>query len=206
ALVLRNAPDPDKRVAAVMALRRMAEARSTPLLRIALRDPVDDVRLLAYALTDGIDKEISKRIQRRLSLLDLTPLDQQARLRKALAQDYWDMAFLGLASGDVESHVLREAAKHLERVLDLRPDGGAALLLGRVRLRQNRPTEAEAAFARARALGLPSVAVGPYRAEAAFLLRRFDDVRRRLSELPPTSRARLPLAEVLRFWIGEERD
>lgn len=206
ALVLKNAPDPDKRVAAVMALRRMAEARSTPLLRIALRDPIDDVRLLAYALTDGIDKEISKRIQRRLSLLDVTPLDEQARLRKALAQDYWDMAFLGLASGDVESHVLREAAKHLERVLDLRPDGGAALLLGRVRLKQTRPTEAEAAFARARALGLPSVAVGPYRAEAAFLLRRFDDVRQRLSELPATSRARLPLAEVLRFWLGEARE
>lgn len=203
ALVLKNAPDPDKRVAAVMALRRMAESRATPLLRIALRDPIDDVRLLAYALTDGIDKEINRRIQRRLLTLDTTSPEEQARLRKAVAQDYWDIAFLGLASGDVENHVLSEAAKHLERVLDLRPDGGAALLLGRIRLRQQRPTEAEAAFARARALGLPSVAVGPYRAEAAFQLRRFDDVRARLSELPSTSRARLPLAEVLKFWLGE---
>lgn len=200
-LVLKNAPDTDKRVAAVMALRRMAQARATPLLRIALRDPADDVRLLAYALNDGIDQDINRRIQRRLDALVGVPRHEQARLRKAIAQDYWDLAFLGLASGDVEAFVLGEAAKHLERALDLQPDGGAALLLGRIRLRQRRPTEAEAAFRRARALGLPSVAVGPYRAEAAFLRRRFDEVRARLADLPATSRARLPLAEVLRFWL-----
>lgn len=206
ALVLKNAPDPDKRVAAVMALRRMAQENATPLLRIALRDPVDDVRLLAYAMTDGIDKEINRRIQRRLVALSSASRIGQARLRKALAQDYWDIAFLGLASSDVEAHVLSEAARHLERVLDVRPDGGAALLLGRIRLRQGRATEAEVAFARARALGLPSIAVSPYRAEAAFQLRRFDDVRARLAELPPTSRTRITLAEVLHFWLtpGEE--
>lgn len=204
-LVLKHAPDPDKRVAAVMALRRMAEVRKTPLLRIALKDPIDDVRLLAYALNDGIDKEINRRIQQRITLLDRIPPAEQARLRKALAQDFWDLAYLGLASGDVEAHVLSEAARHLERVLELEPDGGAAMLLGRVRLRQRRPVEAEAAFQRARSLGLPSVAVGPYRAEAAFLLRRFDEVRTRLAELPTTSRARLPLAEVLRFWLEDKR-
>ena len=203
-LVLKNAGDPDKRVAAVMALRRMTQNRSTPLLRIALRDPSDDVRLLAYALTDGIDQEINRRIQRRLAALDAVPR-QQARLRKALAQDYWDLAFLGLASGDVETYVLSEAAHHLEKALQVQPDGGAALLLGRIRLRQRRPTEAEAAFQRARALGLPNVAVSPYRAEAAFQLRRFDEVRARLRDLPLSSRARLPLAEVLRFWLRDGR-
>lgn len=200
-LVLKHAPDPDKRVAAVMALRRMANARATPLLRIALRDPADDVRLLAYALTDGIDKEINRRIQRRLAVLEQTPLQERGRLLKALAQDYWDIAFLGLASADIERHVLGQAAKYLEQTLQLRPDGGAALLLGRVRLRQRRPVDAEAAFARARALGLPAVAVGPYRAEAAFQMRRFDLVHQRLAELPTTSRARQPLAEVLGFWL-----
>lgn len=203
-LVLRHAPDPDKRVAAVMALRRMAESRATPLLRIALKDPVDDVRLLAYALTDGIDKDLATRVREGLELLDRTPPHERSGVHKAIAQDYWDMAFLGLASADVEAHVLGEACRHLERALELRPDGGAAFLLGRARLRQRRPTEAEAAFARARALGLPSVAVGPYRAEAAFLLRRFELVLARLRELPSTSRARLPLAEVMSFWIGEE--
>ena len=134
----------------------------------------------------------------------MSPVASRARLHKALAQDYWDVAFLGMASADIERHVLSEAARHLERSLELRPDGGAALLLGRVRLRQRRPIDAEAAFVRARALGLPSVAVGPYRAEAAFQMRRFDDVRARLAELPTTTRARLPLAEVLRFWLGED--
>lgn len=206
ALVLRNAPDPDKRVAAVMALRRMADARATPLLRIALKDPVDDVRLLAYALTDAIDKELNRRINRRLAVLQDAPPKVRARLLKALAQDYWDIAFLGLASADIEKHVLSEAANYLEKSLELRPDGGAALLLGRVRLRQNRPVEAEAAFSRARALGLPSVSVGPYRAEAAFLNRDFEGVRRRLGELPTTSRARLPIAEAMRFWLGSSTE
>lgn len=206
ALVLKHAPDPDKRVAAVMALRRMADVRATPLLRIALKDPIDDVRLLAYALTDGIDKELNRRIQRRLLALQSTPAHSRGRLLKALAQDYWDIAFLGLASADIERHVLSEAAKYLEQALELRPDAGAALLLGRVRLRQRRPVDAEAAFARARALGMPPIAVGPYRAEAAFLMRRFDLVRRRLSELPTTSRARQPLAEVIHFWLGAEEE
>lgn len=202
ALVLRNAPNPDKRVAAVMAIRRLTQARATPLLRIALRDPEDDVRLLAYALTDSIDKELNRRIQLRLAQLRTAPFATQVHLRKALAQDYWDIAFLGLASVDVESHVLSEASKHLERVLELKPDGGAAFLLGRIRLRQRRPVEAEVSFARARALGIPSVAVGPYRAEAAFHLRRLADLRARLRELPATSRARQPLAEVIHFWLG----
>ncbi len=203
ALVLKNAPDPDKRVSAVMALRRMAEARATPLLRIALKDKVDDVRLLAYALNDGIDQAINARIQRRLRKLSELPPAEQGRARKALAQDYWDLAFLGLASADVEAFVLSEAARHLEQVLESSPDGGAALLLGRVRLRQRRPAEADAAFERARGLGLPSVAVGPYRAEAAFLRRRFPELRARLAELPEGTRARLPLAAVRGFWLAE---
>ena len=50
--VLRHAPDPDQRLAALLATRRMPGKDAVPILKLALGDPSDDVRLLAYSMLD----------------------------------------------------------------------------------------------------------------------------------------------------------
>jgi tetratricopeptide (TPR) repeat protein len=198
--VLRHAGDPDKRVAAVMALRHMDDRLAMPLLRIALKDPVDDVRLLAYAMLDKKDQAIAKRIQERQLALAKAEVRQQFFLRRYLAQDYWEMAYLGLATGDVLGFVLEQAALHLDEALKLREDAGARFLLGRVRLRQKRPTEAQAELEQAKAGGLPDPTILPYLAEAAFLAGRYDQVQVHLRNLESRFVQRPPLDAVVGYW------
>jgi len=50
--VLERSSDPEKRLTAVMATTRMPSQLAIPLLKIAMRDAVDDVRLLAYSIKD----------------------------------------------------------------------------------------------------------------------------------------------------------
>lgn len=198
--VLRHAGDPDKRVAAVMALRHMDDRLAMPLLRIALKDPVDDVRLLAYAMLDKKDQAIAKRIQERQGALVGAELRQQFFLRRYLAQDYWEMAYLGLATGDVLGFVLEQAALHLAEALKIREDAGARFLLGRVRLRQKRPVEAQAELEQARVGGLPDPTILPYLAEAAFLARRYGEVQVHLRNLESRFVQRPPLDAVVSYW------
>lgn len=198
--VLRHAGDPDKRVAAVMALRHMDDRLAMPLLRIALKDPVDDVRLLAYAMLDKKDQAIAKRIQERQAALAGAEARQQFFLRRYLAQDYWEMAYLGLATGDVLGFVLEQAALHLAEALKIREDAGARFLLGRVHLRQKRPIEAQVELERARAGGLPDPTILPYLAEAAFLAGRYDQVQVHLQNLESRFVQRPPLDAVVSYW------
>jgi polysaccharide biosynthesis protein PelE len=204
--VLRHATDPDKRVAAVMALRHMDDRLAMPLLRIALKDPVDDVRLLAYAMLDKKDQTIAKRIQERQAALVDAPERQKFFLRRYLAQDFWEMAYLGLATGDVLGYVLEQSATHLLEALTIREDAGARFLLGRIRLRQGRADEAEAELLRAQAGGLPDPVVLPYLAEAAFIARQYGAVKERLGRLEARFVKRPPLDAVVAYWAEAETE
>ncbi len=198
--VLRHATNPDKRVAAVMALRHMDDRLAMPLLRIALKDPVDDVRLLAYAMLDKADQAITKRIQDRQGALAVAPERQKFFLRRYLAQDFWELAYLGLATGDVLGFVLEQSALHLLAALETREDVGARLLLGRIRLQQGQAALAEVELLSAQKGGLPDSVVMPYLAEAAFARREYDLVKARLGKLGPNFVKRPPMDAVIAFW------
>ncbi|MFO6383442.1 HEAT repeat domain-containing protein, partial [Pseudomonas aeruginosa] len=61
--VLRHAPDPNQRLTAIFATRRMPGKEAIPILKLALRDPADDVRLLAYSMLDQKESRINQRIE-----------------------------------------------------------------------------------------------------------------------------------------------
>jgi polysaccharide biosynthesis protein PelE len=62
--VLRHAQDPERRIKALIATRQMTSQEAIPVLKEALRDPVDDVRLLAYSMLDAKEEEINASIRR----------------------------------------------------------------------------------------------------------------------------------------------
>ncbi|MCJ7799320.1 MAG: hypothetical protein MUP33_06090 [Polaromonas sp.] len=91
---LANAPDPNKRIAALIATLSMREQDAIPLWRWALKDPEDEVRLLAYALLNRKEKAIEARIRKTQAELCDADADDCFALHHELAHDFWSLSQL----------------------------------------------------------------------------------------------------------------
>jgi hypothetical protein len=202
--VIRHATDAAARVRAVMATRQIADQFAVPILQVALRDPVDDVRLLAYALLDSKERAIYTRIRNETARLTDSPPDAQGGIHKRLAQDHWELVYLGLAQGDVRAHVLESGLRHAREAMTTLPrDAGLHLLLGRMLCAGEDLDGGSAAYDQAEALGLPPQSLVSFRAEVAFRRRQFERVRDFLRLLPAESKRRMPMAPVVAYWGAE---
>jgi hypothetical protein len=170
---LRFARDPGTRVRAVLATRRLDGALATPLLRGALRDHHEDVRLLAYALLEDRERQGDATIRALLAALAVAAPPQRAALHERLANAYWELCYQQLVAGELEAFVLTRALEHLDAAAgDLPEKSGARWLLrGRVLLRQGAGAMARAALDESRRCGMPSRTVDPYLAESQYLQR-----------------------------------
>jgi hypothetical protein len=191
--------DRESRLAAVVAARGRSDPGSVALLRRALEDPDEDVRLLAHALLEAKSRAAYRRIHDGTRELGAAPEARRWALHRRLAEEYWDLAWLGLARGECLDHALGMARQHARAALADDPARASLhFLLGRIELRRRNAEGAEAALGRAAELGVPAARVRPYLAEAAFLARRFERVHR-LAEAQPASIA--PAAErIRRYW------
>lgn len=198
--VLHRANDPEQRLAALLATRRMPGHESIPILKLALRDPADDVRLLAYSMLDQQESRINQRIEALLGELAHVPPAQQGALHAALARWYWELAYLGLAQGSVLEHVLQRGAEHLQQARQTETEPELDLLGGRIAMERGRLDEARGYLQRAREAGLDEEKVLPFLAEAAFLGGDYPAVRELLRRLPAGLRERPPFAELARYW------
>ena len=199
--ILRHATSTDRRVKAVMATRQMSSQEAIPVLKEALRDPADDVRLLAYAMLDAKEEAINAGIRQLQQRLQRSRPEEQARLHERISGSYWELAYLGLAQGEVLRHVRTQALEHLERALTLGPtEPGLHVQHGRLLLGQRRWHEALAAFDRAVAAGVPAASVAPYQAEIAFEQRDFTTLRDQIAHLGASARKSERLAAVAAYW------
>lgn len=199
--VLRNASDTEKRLKAVLATQRMNERKAIPILQVALKDPVDDVRLLAYSILDNKENNINVNIKNGLTELETATATQRPAIHKRLAFLYWELVYMGLAQGDVLLHILRTAKQHVEKVLEQSSDSGAYFLLGRILIRESALAEAEQAFQQAHESGMDRSKISSYLAEIAFLQRDFARIPAILGELPASERHHEPVAPVVRYWL-----
>jgi hypothetical protein len=184
---IRHARDPNARVKSVLATRRLDGTRATPLLRAALRDGHEDVRLLAYALLEDRERQADATIRELLSALAVAPPTRRAALNERLANAYWELCYQGLVAGELESFALTRALEHLDaaaaapdlmaatvvapaRPVALTPPAITAarlLLRGRVLLRQGAAGPARRALEESRRLGMPARTIDPYLFETA---------------------------------------
>jgi len=198
--VLRHAPDPDQRLAALLATRRMPGKEAVPILKLALADPSDDVRLLAYSMLDKQESDINLRIQVALGQLPGAKVKAAGALHGTLARWYWELAYLGLAQGSVLEHVLNQANEHAELGLQAGEGGELILLAGRIALELGNIERAEVLLAQAQENGLGSAQVLPFRAEVAFEAGRYQEIPELLARLPEKTRQRPPFADLVRSW------
>lgn len=203
---LQYAADPAHRIAALIATLSLKDQDAAPLLRLALKDPEDDVRLLAYGLLNRKEKSIEARIRDRNAQLGNCAPDQAFVQHKALAHDYWALAHLGASQGSTQLLLCARAHEHVQAALQLRPqDGGLQLLFGRILLTEMKLDSASDAFENARRSGIDLRQTKPFLAEIAFLTRQYSDVKNHLAQAGNGS-SRLRLNKVSTYWEKPSHD
>jgi hypothetical protein len=188
------------------------------LLRRLLRDPVEDLRLVAYGLLDRQEKALRARIEtqsRHLATLEASPLGRitlpgriepidldatRGELHRQLAELNHELVYQSLVQGDVREHTLAQAEHHVEAALAADPhDAGLRHLRARIRLEQGDGPASREDLLEAAELGLPAQRVRPYLAEMAFSRRDWQAVREEMRRIDPAS-VTPRMAALVRYW------
>ncbi|MGF1723666.1 hypothetical protein [Photobacterium nomapromontoriensis] len=187
--------DPERRLLAVSAVRNLPRKHAVPLLQLALKDLVDDVRLLAYASLEGIETQVNMAIASGKK-----QLEKKATAAKTyeVAQQYWELCYLGIAEGILRKHYLEQAEQYLNQSNKLKESASANLLLGRVLLEQMRPVEAVNHLKKAMDGGLLVKQVAPYLAEAAYIAEDYQTVRKYIAYFPEQQGG--TLSQIKEYW------
>lgn len=201
---LYRSRNPEIRLQAVYATLKLKDRDAIPLLRLALADSIDDIRLLAYALLDRKEYRLSKHIEK--SKQDLENIEnprKKKQLCRQIANDYWELAHLGLVQGEAKNHVLRMAYKYIEMGLGYSPqDSGLIFQYAQILLKLGKYQQALEQFKKAEIFGIECVGLLTYYAEIAFYTRHYHEVKQLMTgiELP----AAYPLlTTTARFWQKE---
>lgn len=197
----------DDRAPVATRLQALTAVQNTParlsgrLLRDLLADPIDDVRLLAYGLLDGMEKAISSKIlAARQSLEGLADPEQRRVVNKQIAEYYWELVYQNLVTGDMQKFAAGEARRFADAALAIEgDDAGLWFLLGRLALATHDLDAAQVALARAAEQGFARERLMPYLAELAFQRRRHSEVKGLFAEL--RGKAGVPaLGPLRRYW------
>jgi len=198
--ILRFSDRPLKRLKAVMATRHMPVHSAVPIWQIALKDRIDDVRLLAYAMCDSREKLLTERIQELTAELDELPPPRRADCHRQLAQLAWELVYNQLVQGAVRQHWLNAARQHAETALATLSDAPLRLLYVRLLLAQDDRSAARTALESAAQAGVAASMLAPWQAELAFRERRFAEIPTLLARDTRVAERGTPLASIQQWW------
>ncbi|MCE4059373.1 lipopolysaccharide N-acetylglucosaminyl transferase [Pandoraea sputorum] len=168
----------DDRVAALISVQALPSRVTSEIARDLLADPVEEVRLLAYGILDGMEKRIMQQIfvmrDRHEAAEDD---DERAHACVCLAQLYWELIYQNLVRGEVLRFTLERVEKFARDALEQHEDDASMwYLLGRCALMRENPDVAEMHLRQAQFHSFPTERLLPWLAEAAFQRRRYDRV------------------------------
>lgn len=188
----------EARMKALLALQDMPTHHTATLLRAALSDSADDLRLLAYGLLEAKENELMLRIQQALQRYKSQ--DEHYGAARELAELYWEMVYQNLVLGDMCRFALNQVAFFAKEALKLNAtDSGMWIIVGRMHLLNGNYLEAGQAFARVLQLGLLTVRIEPYLAELAFLQKDYTRVRQLM--IHTVDEGRMPHArQIALYW------
>lgn len=203
-LINSSAPQP-LRVKALLAVERVSGRTTNGLIRTAMQDDDDEVRLLAFGMLDNRENEINAKINALLHALEdeaSAPLDR-AELHRQTAQYYWELVYQELVRDNLMEYAIERALFHSDATEETLPsDPGIQLLRGRIMMHLKRYTAAGELFRKALNYGIQESRVIPYLAELAYIDRDYATVKRLLTSNPLF--ATIPaLAPIMEFW-GDE--
>ncbi|VVD73497.1 lipopolysaccharide N-acetylglucosaminyl transferase [Pandoraea fibrosis] len=175
----------DDRVAALISVQALPSRVTSEIARDLLADPVEEVRLLAYGILDGMEKRIMQQIyamrERHAAAQDE---DERAHACRCLAQLYWELIYQNLVRGEVLRFTLARVEQFARDTLEQHEDDASMwYLLGRCALLRETPDVAEMYLRHAQFHSFPTERLLPWLAEAAFQKRRYDRVSQLLGGL-----------------------
>lgn len=201
ASVIQFSGDLDRRVNAVIAAKQINEKMAIPLLQEALKDPEDDVRLFAYAVLDAKTTNITERISGLLAEVELTEGQVKARHCYALAQNYWELAFLGLTTGNTLVFILQQAERYANQAAELGWSGSdIEFLIGRIYLYQKKYEQAQKYFCLSLEHGALESAILPFLSEISYETYEFHHVRTLIDRLNTCCDGNSPIPAVVKSW------
>lgn len=191
----------EARLKALYSLQTMPARLTISMLRATLKDPDEDMRLIAYGMLDQREKAITARVHAELGALQRAgdPAARGASLRR-LAELYWEYVYQRVAEGEFRHHAIAQSLRNVEAAIgEGVRDAGLLSLLGRLRLELGDLEAAERAFEDAAALGLPASRTYPFLAEIAFRRRDYRAVEACLAKIATGERPP-ELDALIRFW------
>lgn len=193
--ILINSPVVDRRVDAITSVSRLPRAQRIAFYKMALRDPADDVRLLAYSQLDPLEQEINDNIcDLEQSFLQTGKADTAFDI----AQQFWELCYLGISDGVLFNHYISKADEWCQKAISIEDKPSYELLQGRISLNLNQADKAFEALSKAKEHRLLSSQVIPYLAECAFIKHDYQKVRELLGELKDGSGDRL--SQLKEYW------
>ena len=201
--VLGSRAEPSQRIAALLAASKLDPRSAITLYKLALKDPIDEVRLLAFSKLEGHRRTVEGRIASLRTTLEKEedPL-RLAAAHHRLAEAHDELAYSGLVEGDAQRDALERAAEHalIASQTESTNRGSVLFTLGRILLRSGALSKAQHAFDEARSCGVPSQRTAPYVAEIAFKTRDFGRVRSHVRFVGGKRRHQTRLRNVVAFW------
>jgi hypothetical protein len=178
ARMLAHSRSTGQRVRVLLSQRAMPSTAAVPGLRAGLRDGREEVRLLAHALLDRRETRLRIAIASLEAELErgLSKPPCRHQLLRRLAHLHWAIVEAELAQGELARGALERARGFAEAALAARFDGELCLLVIRAHLRRSDGLNAWRWLQRAERGGVAREARAPLYAEAAFLLRRFEQI------------------------------
>ena len=198
---LLNKDTPSNQKMGALAAIQETPARVTrDILHSLLTDSCDDIRLLAYGILDGKEKEVTHRILQLEQRLTRCRRNEAREVHHQLTELYWELIYQSLVQGDLLAHSAKQMRTHARLVLAHGDDASIWFLLTRLGLAMNNPDAAQLAFDQACRCCCAPERLLPYLAEIRYLQRRHLDVRATLLRLAGMGVPSLEPA--MRYWLG----
>jgi len=199
--ILESSTIEEQRIKALLKTRQMKDQEAIPILKVALLDPVDEVRLLAYSMLNKKEKNIDHLIHQESKKLVATPTQKLIRVHLSLAESYWELSYLGLVTGQAKQHILQDAYKHIQLVLQNdKTSAEPYFLQARIALALNIYDIAEKSLSMTLKLGMNAVRVAPYQAELAFVTRKFDEIEQYINTIDDTAKNNDLVSGMVKQW------
>lgn len=191
----------DLRMKALLALQNMPARHTSGILREALSDSSDDLRLLAYGMLDSREKQLTHRIQSALHSYQQASSSAERYLpARELAELYWELVYQNLVQGDMRSFSLEQVQKYATEALKEKvKDAGLWAISGRMWTLRGDYIRATGCFNTAIKQGFPLARAEPYLAELAFLRQDYATARRIMRNLHERGGSR-PLLIAADYW------
>lgn len=200
--ILCHSGNAESRLRAVLATRKLETHVAIPLLRRALTDRSEDVRLLAFSQLENKQESLNRQIKDLLAEMDENPnIIHDPGMLAAMAAHFWELVYLGYNNTQGDLSLLDRAREHLLRAIDHNPENAELhFQIGRIEIKLGNLESARTAFTAAQRGAFCKDELMPYLAECAFLSGNYKDISPLLAQIDSRRRNREPFKALVALW------